>query len=119
MPISNPAIASRINRSRLRDLSISKCATLPRARERDYLAFTHTVQSDENQGLLVENVASSGPPIPADSTPEEMIEAGLAALDPGNTRSAIPLFQRVVDIEPGHKQAWDDLGLAYLRATEI
>ena len=96
-----------------------KMRELPPARASDYLAFTHTVQADENQGLLVDNVSSSGPAIPADSTPDQMLEAGLAALDSGNTRSAIPLLQRVVEVEPGHKQAWSDLGLAYLRAGNL
>jgi Flp pilus assembly protein TadD len=39
----------------------------------------------------------------------------LAALNAGNPGPAIQMFERVVQLEPKHKQAWDDLGLAYLR----
>jgi Flp pilus assembly protein TadD/transglutaminase-like putative cysteine protease len=92
-----------------------KMRDLPASRRSDYKAFTRAVESDESQVLTVENAATGAPAIPSTSKADELVEAGLAALNSGNPRAAIPLFQRVVDLEPEHKEAWTDLGLAFLR----
>jgi Flp pilus assembly protein TadD len=92
-----------------------KLRELPASRTGDYLAFAHAVESDESQVLSVETAATGAPAIPSTAKADELVEAGLAALNSGNPQAAIPLFQRVVEIEPKHKQAWNDLGLAYLR----
>lgn len=88
---------------------------LPASRTDDYSAFTRAVASDQNQLLAVANTAPGAPVVPATATPDDLLEAGLAALNAGNTRAAIPLFERAVQLDPRHKQVWDDLGLAYLR----
>ena len=82
----------------------------------DYLAFTHAVESDENQALAIENTAPGAPSIPASATAEDVFEAGATALQRGNARSAIPLLQRATELDPKHKQAWSALGIAYMRA---
>jgi tetratricopeptide (TPR) repeat protein/transglutaminase-like putative cysteine protease len=92
-----------------------KMRELPASRSGDYLAFARAVESDESQVLAVEAAATGAPAIPSTAKADELVEAGLAALNSGNPRAAIPLFQRVVELEPKHKQAWNDLGLAYLR----
>jgi Flp pilus assembly protein TadD len=93
-----------------------KMRELPASRTSDYLAFARAVESDETQTLAIANSATGMPTLPASANADELLETGLAALNSGNIRAAIPLFQRVVEIEPKHKQAWNDLGLAYLRA---
>ncbi|MGA8144549.1 MAG: DUF3857 domain-containing protein [Candidatus Acidiferrales bacterium] len=93
-----------------------KMRELPASRTGDYLAFARAVESDETQVLAVQNSATGAPTLPASAKADELFETALAALNSGNTRAAIPLFQRVVELEPKHKQAWNDLGLAYLRA---
>jgi Flp pilus assembly protein TadD/transglutaminase-like putative cysteine protease len=92
-----------------------KMHELPASRTSDYLAFSRAVESDEGQVLAVETTATETPAIPTSAKADELVEAGLAALNSGNPSAAIPLFQRVVELEPGHKQAWNDLGLAYMR----
>jgi Flp pilus assembly protein TadD/transglutaminase-like putative cysteine protease len=92
-----------------------KMRELPASRTGDYLAFARAVESDEGQVLAVETAATGAPAIPTTAKADELIEAGLAALNSGNPRAAIPLFERVVELEPKHKQAWNDLGLAFLR----
>jgi Flp pilus assembly protein TadD len=93
-----------------------KMRELPPSRTSDYLAFSRAVESDETQTLAIANSATGMPALPATANADELLETGLAALNSGNIRAAIPLFQRVVELEPEHKQAWNDLGLAYLRA---
>src|ERR1700746_237065 len=92
-----------------------KMRELPASRTSDYLAFARSVESDETQMLAVANSATGMPALPATATADELLETGLAALNSGNIRAAIPLFQRVVELDPKHKQAWNNLGLAYLR----
>ncbi|HXX71692.1 MAG TPA: tetratricopeptide repeat protein, partial [Candidatus Acidoferrum sp.] len=96
-----------------------KMRELPSSRASEYAAFTHAVAADETQPLLVENIAPGGPAVPLNSTADELVEAGRGALTIGNSRAAIPLLERAVQIEPQHKQAWNDLGLAYLRAGRL
>jgi tetratricopeptide (TPR) repeat protein len=92
-----------------------KMSELPAARADDYAAFARAVTADENQPLIVENNAPGGPTIPASATADELLEAGLASFNSGDASAAIPLLERVVQLEPQHKHAWSDLGLAYLR----
>jgi len=88
---------------------------LPASRADDYQAFARAVTADEGQALIVENSAPGAPAIPSDATADDLFEAGLASLNSGNAPGAIPLFERLIQVDPQHKQAWNDLGLAYLR----
>jgi tetratricopeptide (TPR) repeat protein len=88
---------------------------LPASRAADYDAFTRAVTKDETQPLALENATQGAAKVPASATADELLEAGLAAFNAGNAASAIPLFERLVQIDPRHKSAWNDLGLARLR----
>jgi tetratricopeptide (TPR) repeat protein/transglutaminase-like putative cysteine protease len=92
-----------------------KMRELPAARVSDYLAFSRAVESDETQLLVVDNSTTGAPTIPTSVSADELLEAGIAALNAGNVREAIPLLQHAVEIDPKSKQGWSDLGLAYLR----
>ena len=99
-----------------------KMRELPASRESDYQQFTHSVAGDENQSLLVENVESAVsalPAVPSKAQPDELIEAGSALLESQNARSALPLFQRAVEIDPKHPQAWNNIGLAYMQLGQL
>ena len=96
-----------------------KMRELPSLRASEYTTFTRAVASEENQPMIVENMAPGGPTIPASSTADELVEVGRGALRSANSRSAIPLLERAVQIAPQHKQAWNDLGLAYLSAGKL
>ena len=100
-------IAERSLDFKIRELSASRTS--------DYLAFARAVAADENQALVVDNAEAGTPTVPASATTEELIEAGLAAFNSNNAREAIPLFERVIQLDPAHKQAWNDLGLCQLR----
>jgi len=96
-----------------------KMRELPAARVSDYLAFTRAVESDETQLLVVENSTTGAPAIPSTVSADELLEAGIAALNAGNAREAIPLLQHAVEIDPKSKQGWNDLGLTYLRLGQF
>src|SRR5271154_5181494 len=96
-----------------------KMRELPAARLSDYLAFSRAVESDETQLLTVENSTTGAPTIPSTVSADELLEAGIAALNAGNVREAIPLLQHAVEIDPKSKQGWNDLGLAYLRLGQF
>jgi tetratricopeptide (TPR) repeat protein len=91
-----------------------KLRELPATRLSDYLAFTRAVTLDQNQPLAIEYTGSGKPALPESVTPEQLISAGEASLNAGNAQSAIPLFQRALQIDPKYKDAWNDLGLAYM-----
>ncbi len=87
---------------------------IPAARLREYAAFRRAVVADEAQQLALDN-AKPGTPKPSENVKaEELYEAGLSALQAQNFRGAAELLQRVVELEPKHKSAWNDLGNAYL-----
>lgn len=92
-----------------------KMRELPPAQLGEYLAFTRAVALDQNQPLAIDYTGSGKPALPASVTPEQLISAGEASLNGGNAQSALPLFQRAVEIDPKSKDGWNDLGLAYLR----
>jgi Flp pilus assembly protein TadD len=92
-----------------------KMHELPAARLSDYLAFTRAVTLDQNQPLAIDYTGSGKPAVPESATPDQLLAAGRASLNAGNAPSAVPLFQRVLQLDPKHKQAWNDLGLAYLQ----
>jgi tetratricopeptide (TPR) repeat protein len=96
---------------KMRDLSAS--------RRGDYLAFTHAIDADQAQPLSVKNESPGAPVVPSGASANELFEAGTAQLAAGNAQSAIPLFGRVVVIEPEHPEAWNSLGLAHLRLAHF
>jgi tetratricopeptide (TPR) repeat protein len=94
-----------------------KMRELPPERAAEYAAFRRAVITDANQLLIVENSAPGA--ISPRATLEELLETGRASFDSGNWPAAIPLLERVVQLDPQHKQAWNDLGLAYLRVGKL
>ncbi len=96
-----------------------KMRELAASRADDFLAFSRTVAADQNQPLVVINTTPGAPAVPSSASVDSLIESGLAALNAGNARSAIPLFKRVVELDPAHKQAWNDLGLSDFRIGQF
>ncbi len=96
-----------------------KLRELPAERASDYAAFVHAVRSDERQELGVESTVAGMPTIPATAKADELHEAGIVALGNGNFQDAAELFKRVVELEPKHKWAWNNLGRAYLGLNRV
>ncbi len=96
-----------------------KMREIPASRRSDYLSFMHAVDADQTQPLIVENKVAGAPVVPPEATVSDLFEAGTAALASGSAQSAIPLFERVVALEPAHKEAWNELGLAHMRLSQL
>jgi tetratricopeptide (TPR) repeat protein/transglutaminase-like putative cysteine protease len=87
---------------------------LPPARLHDYRAFNRAVLADQQQALAVESAQQGTPKPPAGMSADDLYDAGIHALQASNFSAAIALLQRVTELEPKHKSAWNDLGRAYL-----
>jgi tetratricopeptide (TPR) repeat protein len=96
-----------------------KMRSLPATRGPDYVAFTRAVSGDQAQALLVANTSADPAAIPPGTTADDLFEAGAADLKAGHTQGAILLFRRVTEIQPQHKEAWNELGLAYMQARKF
>jgi len=87
---------------------------LPATRTGDYLAFRRAVIADLGQRLSIENAASgSAAPSPGMKA-DELDESARAAMQNGNFPFAVQMLKRAVEVEPKHRSAWNNLGLAYL-----
>ena len=87
---------------------------LPATRASDYLAFRRTLHSDEEQKLQLETTLAGTPTIPESAKAEDLHESALAALRNHNYELAVQLLKRVLELEPKHKYAWNNLGRSYL-----
>ena len=96
--------------------AVLKDHELPPARLRDYAAFRRAVLADEQQTLAVENLtAGTGTPKPPEGVKaDELYDAAISALQANNFSAAAALLERVTELDPKHKSAWNDLGSAYL-----
>lgn len=97
-----------------KDLVLSK-REIAATRGPDLRAFVRAVASDTNQSVFVESPsATSASNVPAGMSADDLNEAGMAALKNQNFRAAAELLKKVVELEPKHKDAWNNLGRAYL-----
>src|SRR5215469_12449824 len=87
---------------------------LPAARTGDYLAFRRAVFSDLGQHLSIENTVAGAPSPPPGMKADELDESARAAMQNGNFPLAVELLKKAVEVDPKHKYAWNNLGLAYL-----
>ena len=49
---------------------------------------------------------------------DELYQAGMAAFDNNDYRTAVELLKRVVELEPRHESAWNNLGRGYLELQQ-
>ena len=91
------------------------------ARRADYESFRNAAHSDEDQLLSCTILTPQGQMLAAASkmegSPAELHKAGVKALQSKDYRTAYGLLKRAVDGDPGLKDGWYDLGLAYAGAN--
>jgi tetratricopeptide (TPR) repeat protein/transglutaminase-like putative cysteine protease len=89
---------------------------LSRAEQRDLSSFLRVIRDDERQAISLERAsADADSTVPASATADELHSSALAALNNGDPRTALRLFRRVVELEPRHRFAWNNLGRAQLQ----
>lgn len=87
---------------------------LPATRTGDYIAFRRAVVADLGQHLSIENTTAGTPAPPPGMKADELDESARAAMQNGNFPLAVQMLKQAVAVEPKHKYAWNNLGLAYL-----
>jgi len=59
-------------------------------------------------------VSDADSTVPASATADELHSSALTALNNGDFRTALRLFRRVVQLEPRHQWAWNNMGRVFL-----
>jgi tetratricopeptide (TPR) repeat protein/transglutaminase-like putative cysteine protease len=78
----------------------------------DYTSFRRALMADAGQTFALHG-ASVAPPNPDSITDVAALhDAGYAAYESGEYEQAIKLLSRVVELDPDHPQAWNNLGNA-------
>ncbi len=91
---------------------------VPYARVEDYSAFRRAVNADEAQSISLENKSPGSAGMATNESAEDLNESGTQALHNQHYELAADLFQRVLKLDPKHKTAWGNLGLAYLNLNK-
>ena len=92
---------------------------LPSGRASDYASFRKVLRGDEDQRITVESKLAGAPGALKDAKASELYEAALAAYRSQNFEVAAQLLKRVVELEPKHKSAWNDLGQTYIALNRL
>ncbi len=88
---------------------------LSRTERRDLTAFMRVIREDERQEIALERTASDADStVPTSATADELHSSALTALNNGDLRTALRLFRRVVQLEPRHQWAWNNIGRVFL-----
>src|SRR5204862_249454 len=84
-----------------------------RAEQRDLTAFVRVIREDERQEVGLERAGAAADSIVSSSaTADEVHSSALAAFNNGDSRAALRLFRRVVELEPRHQWAGHNLARA-------
>ena len=85
---------------------------LPAASRADYEAFAAAVQSDEAQGVVVDNII---PGVPSDASPSQLMEAATTSMQTKHLTNALLLYQQVEQLNPRQANLWLGMGTALLQ----
>ncbi|HKS95146.1 MAG TPA: DUF3857 domain-containing protein, partial [Terriglobia bacterium] len=91
---------------------------LPAARIPEFLSFRRTLASDEGQQVGLESATAGSGKEFQGMKADDLHQAGIDALRSNNFKLAAELFEQVVQLEPKHKFAWNNLGRAYMGLGE-
>ena len=97
----------------VRDLKLL-VSELPYERLQDYAAFQRALAADQAQDIVLDNKSPGVAGVGGNQSTADLYESGNQALQNNNYQLAVELLQRVVQQEPKHKAAWNNLGRAYL-----
>ena len=86
---------------------------VPEQRREDYAAFRRVVMADQAQQVSLDNKSPGAAGAGSSQSADQLMESAVQAAQNSNFALAAELFQRVVQLEPKHKSAWNGLGGAY------
>jgi len=90
-------------------------AEIPQNRSADFAAFRRVVKADEAQEVTLTNESPGAGGVSAgNQSASDLFDAAVQAMKNEHWEVAVDLLQRVVKQEPKHKDAWNDLGNAYM-----
>lgn len=92
---------------------------VPYARRSDYNAFQRAIVADQKQTLQLDAEGGSKAALPSGMSAKDLNDAGANALKSQNYRDAVRLFERLVQLEPKHATAWNNLGQSYMELHEL
>jgi tetratricopeptide (TPR) repeat protein/transglutaminase-like putative cysteine protease len=92
---------------------VIKQRELERTKAADFTAFRRAIEQDQKQEIALENNVSGEQKVPESAKADELNSAGLSAYANRQYAIAADLLKRVVELEPKHKFAWNNLGRAY------
>jgi Flp pilus assembly protein TadD/transglutaminase-like putative cysteine protease len=93
--------------------------SLSSERSGDWASFQRTVEADQSQQIRFEGIPIGQSALAEGADAKALFEAGNKAYNKGDFSNAAKLYARVVDLEPKHNSAWNDLGRCYLNTSEL
>jgi tetratricopeptide (TPR) repeat protein len=91
---------------------------VPYARVEDYAAFRRAVIADQAQQISLENKSPGSAGVAVNESADDLNDSAMQALRNNHYDLAADLFQRTLKLNPNHKTAWENLGLAYLSLNQ-
>ena len=88
------------------------------ARASDLKSFARILTTDSEQQVRTENAAGPGAVAPREAKTEELAEAAHHALEARKFKESAELYERVTEKDSKHKNAWNNLGRAYVGLKE-
>jgi tetratricopeptide (TPR) repeat protein/transglutaminase-like putative cysteine protease len=92
---------------------------LPANRRNDFASFRRTVLADGDQAVTVKVAGNAGIEGPDGAGAEAVLAAAEAAIGQREFRAAAEMIERLLEKQPDHPSAHNDLGLAYLEMGKL
>lgn len=88
---------------------------IPQSRSEDYAAFRRVIAADEAQQVALTNRAPGAAGVTAgNQSADDLFDSADQALENQHYQTGIDLLQRVIKLDPKHKNVWNEMGRAYI-----
>ncbi len=88
---------------------------IPQSRSEDYAAFRRVIAADEAQEVALTNRSPNAAGAAAgNQSADDLFDSADQALQNQHYQSGIDLLQRVIKLDPKHKNVWNEMGRAYM-----
>ncbi|HLI62963.1 MAG TPA: tetratricopeptide repeat protein, partial [Terriglobales bacterium] len=88
---------------------------LPPSRSEDYAAFRRVIAADEAQAVALTNQSPGAASVATgNQSADDLFDSADQALQNQHYQTGIDLLQRVLKLDPNHKNVWNEMGRAYM-----